>query len=85
MKGSYDKILIIDDYIDYLMGYVNLFLFKFLRLVVNSGNGVVGYVIDVLEKCFIVLDIFIILIKIYNELDGIFFYGIFNLLLFECW
>lgn len=83
-KGSYEKISIIDDYIEHLMGYITPSLFKPLKLVINSGNGAAGHVIDALEQRFSALNIPITLIKIHNDPDGTFPHGIPNPLLSEC-
>lgn len=83
-KGSYERISIIDDYIEHLIGYINPSLLKPMKLVINSGNGAAGHVIDALEKRFSALDIPITLIKIHNEPDGTFPHGIPNPLLPEC-
>ncbi len=46
------KISIINDYVEHLINYINPSLFKPLKLVVNTGNGAAGHVIDALEKRF---------------------------------
>lgn len=69
-----DKIV----YIQYLLGYVDVVVLKLLKIVVNVGNGGVGLVIDEL-----VLYLLFEFICIQYEFDGMFFNGIFNLLLLE--
>ncbi|MBD2804166.1 phosphomannomutase CpsG [Xenorhabdus sp. ZM] len=83
-RGSYKKISILDDYIDHLMNYIQPSAIKPLKLVINSGNGAAGHVIDEIEKRFLDLDIPITLVKINNEPDGSFPRGIPNPLLPEC-
>lgn len=83
-RGNYRKISIINDYIDHLMGYVTPCLLRPLKLVINSGNGAAGHVIDALEQRFKSLGLPISLIKINNEPDGTFPHGIPNPLLPEC-
>ncbi|HDL8434679.1 phosphomannomutase CpsG [Yersinia enterocolitica] len=82
--GSYKKISILDEYIDHLISYISPHNFKPLKLVINSGNGAAGHVIDALEKRFSELTIPIALIKINHEPDGTFPNGIPNPLLPEC-
>ena len=82
--GSYKKISILEAYVEHLMSYINPTNFKKLKLVVNSGNGAAGHVIDALEEKFISLSIPIEIIKIHHEPDGNFPNGIPNPLLPEC-
>lgn len=67
-----------DDYINYLFGYVDVLNLKFYYVVVNVGNGGVGMIVDVLE-----FRLLFKYIKLLNEFDGYFFNGVFNLLLKE--
>ncbi|WP_176487445.1 phosphomannomutase CpsG [Candidatus Regiella insecticola] len=57
---------------------------KPLKLVINSGNGAAGHVIDALEKRFQQLKMPISLIKVHHQADGTFPNGIPNPLLPEC-
>jgi phosphomannomutase len=68
-------------YVEHLLGYVNLTNFKPLKLVVNSGNGAAGHVIDVIETEFQKNNVPIKFIKIHHEADGNFPNGIPNPLL----
>ncbi len=46
-RGTLRQISVLQEYVDHLMGYVNLASFtRPLKLVVNSGNGAAGHVID---------------------------------------
>ncbi|QGU13693.1 phosphomannomutase CpsG [Leclercia sp. 119287] len=83
-RGSYKRISIVDDYVKHLMSYITPVNFKPLKLVVNSGNGAAGHIIDAIEKQFTKLSIPIELIKIHHEEDGNFPNGIPNPLLPEC-
>lgn len=83
-RGSYRQISILDAYIDHLMSYLTPAHFKPLKLVINSGNGAAGHVIDALEDRFKQLKMPITLIKIYHQPDGTFPNGIPNPLLPEC-
>lgn len=81
--GSYVEDFCMEVYVEYMFFYVNLDNFKLLKIVVNVGNGVVGNVLDVIELELVSRNIFIIFIKVYYEVDGIFLNGIFNFLLLE--
>ena len=66
------------------MSYINPANFKPLKLVVNSGNGTAGHVIDEIERRFKALAIPVEFIKVHHEADGNFPNGIPNPLLPEC-
>lgn len=84
-RGSYEKIDILDYYIDKIMSFVDISNFtQSLKIVVNSGNGAAGHVIDALEKRFQNAKIDIEFIKIHHIPDGNFPNGIPNPLLPEC-
>ncbi len=83
-RGSYQQISIIDAYVDHLMGYITPANFKPLKLVVNSGNGAAGHVIDEIERRFKTLAVPVEFIKVHHEADGNFPHGIPNPLLPEC-
>jgi Phosphomannomutase len=83
-RGDYQKVSIIDAYVDHLMGYINPANFKPLKLVVNSGNGAAGHVIDEIEHRFKTLAVPIEFIKVHHTADGNFPNGIPNPLLPEC-
>ena len=82
-KGNYKKLDLIDDYITYLLGYVDCNSIKPMKLVTNAGNGSAGPVVDTLEKYFDDSNIPIELIKINNEPNGTFPNGIPNPILEE--
>lgn len=83
-RGNYKKISILNDYITHLMGYINPKNIRPLKLVVNSGNGAAGHVIDAIENQFNLLKIPVEFIKIHHEANGLFPNGIPNPLLPEC-
>jgi phosphomannomutase len=66
------------------MGYINPENIKPMKLVINSGNGAAGHVIDSLEERFNALNIPLEIIKVHHEEDGNFPNGIPNPLLPEC-
>ncbi|MCG7587544.1 phosphomannomutase CpsG [Photobacterium sp. OFAV2-7] len=71
-------------YVDHLMTYITPSNIKPIKLVVNSGNGAAGHVIDEIEKRFSELNVPIEFIKIHHNADGNFPNGIPNPLLPEC-
>ncbi|RJL51956.1 phosphomannomutase CpsG [Pectobacterium carotovorum] len=83
-RGSYTKISVLDDYIEHLMGYIKPDNFKPMKLVINSGNGAAGHIIDALEEQFNKLNMPVTFIKVHHEADGSFPNGIPNPLLPEC-
>ena len=82
-QGNLSYKSILDDYIEHILGYINLSQIKPLKLVVNAGNGAVGHIIDAIETKFKELNVPITFIKIYHEPDGNFPNGIPNPLLPE--
>lgn len=84
-RGSYKQISVLDAYVDHLMGYIDLANFvRPMKLVVNSGNGAAGHVIDAIEKRFIAANAPVTFIKVHHQPDGTFPNGIPNPLLPEC-
>lgn len=84
-KGNYKKINILSEYVDHLLGYLNFenFRIKPLKLVINSGNGAAGHVIDEIELRFKTAGVPVEFIKVHNDPDGSFPHGIPNPLLQE--
>ncbi|AYC20684.1 Phosphomannomutase/phosphoglucomutase [Dickeya dianthicola] len=84
-RGSYKKIDILNAYVDHLMSYIDLNNFtQPLKLVINSGNGAAGHVIDEIEKRFKQANTPVEFIKVHHQADGHFPNGIPNPLLPEC-
>lgn len=84
-RGSYSQISILKEYVDHLMGYIDLNNFKSsLKIVINSGNGAAGHVIDEIEKRFKENQVPVEFIKVHHEANGNFPNGIPNPLLPEC-
>ena len=48
-KGSYRKLDILSSYVEHLLTYVDIKNIKPMKLVVNSGNGAAGHVVDEIE------------------------------------
>ncbi len=67
-----------DDYIEHLLGYIDVERLKPYKIVVNAGNGCAGPVLDLLEK-----RLPYSMIKLLNQPDGTFPEGIPNPLLPE--
>ncbi|WP_372628116.1 phosphomannomutase CpsG [Arsukibacterium sp.] len=82
-NASYQKGSILKPYIDHMLGYITPANMQALKLVVNSGNGAAGHVVDALEQAFIDHDIPIHFIKVHHQPDGSFPNGIPNPLLIE--
>jgi len=82
-RGSLTRISVLEAYIDHLMGYGDLSRIRPLKLVVNSGNGAAGHVVDALEEAFRQKSIPVEFIKIHHQPDGNFPNGIPNPLLIE--
>ena len=72
------------DYIAHLLTYISLQNISPLKVVVNSGNGAAGHVVDALERELQRLHIPIGFIKVHHEPNGEFPNGIPNPLLPEC-
>lgn len=83
-RGTLIQKSCLPDYVQHLLGYLDLTKIKPLKLVVNAGNGTAGPVIDALEAVFQRLQIPITFIKIHHAPDGNFPHGIPNPLLPEC-
>lgn len=83
-RGSYQQINLRDAYIDHLLSYIDTANLKPLKLVINSGNGAAGPVVDAIEARFKALNLPVSFIKVHNTPDGNFPNGIPNPLLPEC-
>jgi phosphomannomutase len=83
VRGSYQLSSTLDAYVQHLLTYINVKNLKPLKLVVNSGNGAAGHVIDAIEAQFQALNVPIEFIKVNHEPDGNFPNGIPNPLLTE--
>ncbi|KFZ31367.1 phosphomannomutase [Pseudidiomarina salinarum] len=82
-RGSYEKVNVLDAYIAHLMTYIDVKKLNPIKLVINSGNGAAGHVVDALEAKFDQLLLPVELIKVHHEPDGTFPNGIPNPLLPE--
>jgi len=85
LRGYYEKTTVLDAYIDKLLSYVDLKNFtRPLKLVLNSGNGAAGHVVDAIEQRFQQAGAAVEFIKVHHQPDGHFPNGIPNPLLPEC-
>ncbi len=76
--GTYTKVSILNAYVQHLLEYINIENIKPLKLVVNSGNGSAGHVVDALEEQFKALSVPIELVKVHHQPDATFPNGIPN-------
>ena len=84
-RGKYTKVSILEAYVDNILEYISFSNFnKSLKLVVNSGNGAAGHVIDAIESKFKLANVPVEFIKVHHSADGNFPNGIPNPLLPEC-
>jgi len=83
-RGTLTQQSTLTEYVDHLMTYITPANIKPIKLVVNSGNGAAGHVVDELEQRFQALNIPVEFIKIHHEADGNFPNGIPNPLLPDC-
>jgi len=83
-RGSLTSTSNLSAYVDHLMTYISPSNIKPMKLVVNSGNGAAGHVIDEIEKRLNAAGVPIDFIKVHHEADGNFPNGIPNPLLPEC-
>ena len=84
-RGTYEKASVLDAYIDKLLSYINFAHFtRPLKLVLNSGNGAAGHVVDAIEERFLKAGVSVEFIKVHHQPDGNFPNGIPNPLLPEC-
>ncbi|MDH2917868.1 MAG: phosphomannomutase CpsG [Sideroxydans sp.] len=82
-RGTLTHSSILDPFVAHLLTYIAAPAIKPLKLVVNSGNGAAGHVIDALEARFKALALPITFIKVHHEADSTFPNGIPNPLLPE--
>jgi phosphomannomutase len=82
-RGQYRQQSVLPDYVQHLLGYIRPSLFRPLKIVVNSGNGAAGHVVDALEQQFAAVRLPVEFIKVHHEPDASFPNGIPNPLLPE--
>ncbi|MAS24393.1 MAG: phosphomannomutase CpsG [Oceanospirillaceae bacterium] len=82
-KGECTSLDLMPEYVEHLLGYVNLANLKPLKLVVNAGNGAAGPAVDALEQALKAAGAPVTFIKVHHEPDPTFPNGIPNPLLPE--
>lgn len=83
-RGSYARQDVLREYVAHILSYVDTKNFKPLKLVINSGNGAAGHVIDAIEAQLREQGVPLEFIKVHHQPDGTFPNGIPNPLLPEC-
>ena len=78
VPGKIIEVDIMKDYVDHLMTYINPKVLKPLKIVLNSGNGAAGPIVDELEK-----RLPFKFVKVHNNPDGNFPNGVPNPILQE--
>lgn len=84
VRGHYVQQNVLADYVQHVLSYANTTNFKPLKLVINSGNGAAGHVIDAIEAQLKAHNVPLKFIKVHHQPDGTFPNGIPNPLLPEC-
>lgn len=82
-RGTLQQKNLLAVYVDHLLGYIQPKNLKPLKLVVNSGNGAAGHVVDEIEAAFAALKVPVEFIKVHHQPDATFPNGIPNPLLPE--
>ena len=82
-KGSLTSLELMPEFVEHLLGYVDVNNFKPLKLVVNAGNGSAGPSIDAIEDEFVRLGLPVEFVKVHHQPDPSFPNGIPNPLLPE--
>lgn len=82
-RGEYKQLSVLGDYVEHLLSYINLDNLKPMKLVINSGNGAAGHVIDAIEAQFRAKRVPVEFVKVHNNPDGTFPNGIPNPILHE--
>lgn len=77
-SGALTRLSILKPYVEHLLSYVDLQGLRPLRLVVNSGNGAAGHVVDAIEEQFGLARVPVEFIKVHHNADGNFPNGIPN-------
>lgn len=83
-RGHYVQQDVLADYVQHVLSYVKTENFKPLKLVINSGNGAAGHVVDAIETQLNAHNVPLEFIKVHHQPDGTFPNGIPNPLLPEC-
>ncbi len=82
-RGTYSQKSVLGEYVEHLLSYIDLSKLTPKTLVINSGNGAAGKVIDAIEARFKAHNVPVTFIKVHNNPDGTFPNGIPNPILHE--
>ena len=82
-KGQLTKQSILNEYVDHLLTYIDIKELQPMKIVVNSGNGAAGHVIDEIEARLTKANIPVEFIRVFHDPDPTFPNGIPNPLLLE--
>ncbi|MFI8418279.1 phosphomannomutase CpsG [Serratia sp. NPDC078593] len=84
VRGNYIRKDVLAEYVQHILSYITINNFTPLKLVINSGNGAAGHVIDAIEAQLKAQDAPLEFIKVHHKPDGTFPNGIPNPLLPDC-
>lgn len=82
-RGTYTQKSVLGEYVEHLLSYIDLNKLTPKTLVINSGNGAAGKVIDAIEARFKAHNVPVKFVKVHNNPDGNFPNGIPNPILHE--
>lgn len=82
-RGTYTQKSVQGDYVEHLLSYIDLSKLTPKKLVINSGNGAAGHIIDAIEAQFKARNVPVEFVKVHNNPDGNFPNGIPNPILHE--
>ncbi|MDD0824920.1 phosphomannomutase CpsG [Mannheimia sp. AT1] len=82
-RGTYTQKSVQGEYVEHLLSYIDLSKLTPKKLVINSGNGAAGQIIDAIEAQFKAHQVPVEFIKVHNNPDGNFPNGIPNPILHE--
>lgn len=82
-RGVYTQKSVQGEYVEHLLSYIDLTKLTAKKLVINSGNGAAGHIIDAIEAQFKAKQVPVEFVKIHNNPDGNFPNGIPNPILHE--
>ncbi|WP_373777583.1 phosphomannomutase CpsG [Glaesserella sp.] len=82
-RGTYTQKSVLGEYVEHLLSYIDLNKLTPKTLVINSGNGAAGKVIDAIEAQFKAHNVPVKFVKVHNNPDGNFPNGIPNPILHE--
>ncbi len=82
-RGTYTQKSVQGDYVEHLLSYIDLSKLTPKKLVINSGNGAAGHIIDAIEAQFKARQVPVEFVKVHNNPDGNFPNGIPNPILHE--